>query len=86
MYGLRSSGVSPAPSTGAGSRWANGWAFQIISPMKKEPSAARMAVAQGTISRWRRRVMKRTPLEASESTQPQSSSEPSWLDHIAVSL
>jgi hypothetical protein len=57
MYGLRRSGVRPAPSCGAGSRWANGWALKIINPMKKEPRPARMAVAHGTISRWRRRVM-----------------------------
>ena len=54
--------------------------------MKNEPRAANTAVAQGTISRWRRRVMKRTPLEASERTQAQRSNDPSWLDHIAVSL
>jgi hypothetical protein len=60
--------------------------LKIISPTKKAPRPARIAVAQGTISRWRLRVMKRTALEASESTQAQSRSEPSWLDHIAVSL
>jgi hypothetical protein len=54
--------------------------------MKKEPIAASTAVAHGTISRWRRRVMKSTALETSESTHAQSSSDPSWLDHIAVSL
>jgi hypothetical protein len=60
--------------------------LKIISPMKKEPMAASTAVAQGTISRWRRREMKSTALEASDSTHAQSRSEPSWLDHIAVSL
>ena len=54
--------------------------------MKKAPIPISTAVAQGTISRCLRRVRKRTALEASDSTQAQSSSEPSWLDHIAVSL
>ena len=74
------------PSAGAGSRRSNGLAPNSISPVKKSPSPASTAVAQGTTSRWRLRVRYRTPLEAIESTHAQSSSEPPWLDHIAVSL
>ena len=47
---------------------------------------ASTAVAQGTTSRWRLRVMKRTAEEAIESTNAQSSSEPAWLPQSAVSL
>ena len=61
-------------------------ARKSIRQVKKSPSPASTAVAHGTTSRWRLRVRKRTPLAAIESTQAQSSSEPPWLDHIAVSL
>ena len=74
------------PSAGAGSRRSKGLAPNSISTVKKSPSPASTAVAHGTTSRWRWRVRYRTPLEAIESTQAQSSSEPPWLDHIAVSL
>ena len=54
--------------------------------MKKTASPPSTAVAHGTTSRWRLRVTNRTAEAAIESTQAQSSSEPAWLDHIAVSL
>jgi hypothetical protein len=47
---------------------------------------ARTAVAYGAISRWRWRVRCSTTLAKIDSTNPQSNSEPAWLDHIAVSL
>ena len=52
--------------------------------MKKVPRPISTAVAHGASSRCLLRVANRTADEASESTQAQSSSEPSWLDHIAV--
>jgi hypothetical protein len=58
----------------------------IISERKNAVTPASTAVAQGTMSRIRRRVTNRTTLEYTESSSAQSSSEPSWLDHIAVSL
>ena len=54
--------------------------------MKKTPRPISTAVAQGAISRCRRRVANSTAEEVSDSTQAQSRSEPSWLDHMAVSL
>ena len=54
--------------------------------MKKLATPASTAVAQGTISRSLPRVAQSASEEAIESTQAQSSSEPSWLDHIAASL
>ena len=57
-----------------------------ISPVKNTASPPRIAVAHGTSSRRRLRVANSTPDVASESTQAQSSSEPAWLDHIAVIL
>ena len=86
MYGLRSSGVSPAPSAGAGDSSEKGGAANSIRPMKNEPIPISTAVAHGTSSRWRRRVRYSTALAARDRTHAQSSSEPSWLDHIAVSL
>ena len=86
IAGWRSSGVSPTPSAGAGSRRSNGLAPKSISPQKNAPSPIRTAVAHGTISRWRSRVAKSTTEEAIDRTQAQSRSDPSWLDHIAVNL
>ena len=57
-----------------------------IRPMKKIITPPRTAVAHGTTSRCRLRVMKRTAEEAAESTKAQSSSDPAWLPHSAVSL
>ncbi len=54
--------------------------------MKKTPRPISTAVAQGAISRYLRLVANRTADEVSDSTHAHSSSEPSWLDHIAVSL
>ena len=54
--------------------------------MKKSAIPASTAVAQGTTSRWRLRVISSTALAAIDSTQAQRSSEPAWLPHIAVSL
>ncbi len=86
IAGCRSSGVSPTPSAGAGSSRANGLASNSIRPTKKAPSPISTAVAQGAISRYLLRVANRTAEEVSDSTQAHSRSEPSWLDHIAVSL
>ena len=47
---------------------------------------ASTAVAYGAMSRWRWRVRWSTTLEKIESTNAHRSSEPAWLDHIAVSL
>ena len=55
-----------------------------MRPVKKETSPARTPVAHGTISRWRRWVARSTTVEAIDSTHAHRSSEPSWLDHIAV--
>ena len=57
-----------------------------ISPVKKAAMPIITAVAQGTISRSLLRVASSDRLATIESTQAQSSSEPSWLDHIAASL
>jgi hypothetical protein len=54
--------------------------------VKKAPSPIRTAVAHGAISRCLWRVANRTADEVSDSTHAHSNSEPSWLDHIAVSL
>ena len=78
--------MSPTPSGGTGLRRANGLASASISPVKKTPRPISTAVAQGAISRCRRRVANSTADEVSDSTQAQSKSEPSWLDHMAVSL
>ena len=86
MLGWRSSGFRPTPSAGTGLRRANGFASNSIRPVKKAPRPISTAVAQGTSSRSLLRVANRTADEAIESTQAQSSSEPSWLDHIAASL
>jgi hypothetical protein len=54
--------------------------------VKNSAIPASTAVAQGTTSRWRFRVIRSTALAAIDSTQAHSSSEPAWLPHIAVSL
>jgi hypothetical protein len=89
IAGWRSSGIRPAPSAGAGSSRANGFASapaNSISPQKKAPNPISTAVAHGTTSRSRFRVAYRTAEEASDRTHAHSSSEPPWLDHIAVIL
>ena len=88
MLGCCSSGLRPTPSAGTGLSVAKGSTSgaNSIRPMKKAPMPIITAVAQGTTSRSLFRVANRAALEASESTQAQSSSEPSWLDHIAASL
>ncbi len=88
MLGCCSSGVRPIPSAGAGLRVANGSTpgANSIRPVKKEAIPIITAVAQGTSSRSLLRVTYRAAPAAIESTQAQSSSEPSWLDHIAASL
>src|SRR6266511_3889327 len=74
------------PSGGTGLRRANGLAPNSIRPVKNAPSPINTAVAQGAISRCLPRVAKSTAEEVSDSTHAHSSSDPSWLDHIAVSL
>ena len=86
IAGWRSSGSRPTPSGGTGLSRANGLASISISPVKKTPRPIRTAVAQGAISRCLLRVANSTADDVSESTHAQRSSEPSWLDHIAVSL
>ena len=86
IAGWRSSGSRPTPSGGAGLRRANGFASTSISPVKKAPNPMSTAVAHGASSRCLLRVANSTADEVSERTQAQSRSEPSWLDHIAVSL
>src|SRR5918999_1258174 len=76
IAGCRRSGLSPAPSSGAGSSRANGLGPNSISPQKKAASPASTAVAHGTSSRCLVRVRKSTIDEAIESTQAQRSSEP----------
>jgi hypothetical protein len=85
--------LSPTPSTGTGFAARNGNESapvlivpKIIRPVKKVASPPRTAVAHGTISRWRLRVTYSTADEASERTHAHRSSDPAWLDHIAVSL
>src|SRR5436190_15635097 len=86
IAGWRSSGSRPTPSGGAGESLTNGFASINMRPQKKVARPPRTAVAQGASSRWRFRVANSTAEEAIESTQAHRSSEPSWLDHIAVSL
>ncbi len=54
--------------------------------MKNAPRPISTAVAQGAISRCLFRVANSTAEEVSDRTQAHSSRDPSWLDHIAVSL
>ena len=54
--------------------------------MKKEAIPAITAVAQGTSSRSLSRVAWSASEATIERTQAHSSSEPSWLDHIAAIL
>jgi hypothetical protein len=54
--------------------------------VKKAATPIITAVAQGTRSRSRWRVAYSAAAAAIESTQAQSSSDPSWLDHIAAIL
>ena len=45
MLGLRSSGSSPAPSTGAGCVWSNGESKKTSSIVKKAPKPSSTLVA-----------------------------------------
>ena len=86
--GCWSSGFRPVPSTGTCDRVANGLTSppKSISPVKKTPMPSMIEVAHGTMSRSLWRVTTRATVETIESTQAQSSREPSWLDHMAVNL
>jgi hypothetical protein len=87
IAGWRSSGLSPFPSTGVWLSCANGFCpLSTISPRKKTAIPPSTAFAYGAMSRWRRRVAKRATLDITESRKTHRSREPSWLDHIAVSL
>ena len=57
-----------------------------ISPVKNTARPPRIAVAHGTSSRSFVRVIASTAEVAIESTHAHRSSEPAWLDHIAVNL
>ena len=65
---------------------SNGFSQPTISSRKKPATTASTAVAQGAISRSERRVRNSTALENSDSSGAHSSSEPSWVAHIAVTL
>src|SRR3954452_23234307 len=86
MLGCRSSGLSPAPSTGGFATCVNGLTLKTSRAQKNDASAPRTAVAQGTTSRWRWRFTTSTAAEKSDSSHTHRSSEPDWLDHMAVSL
>ena len=57
-----------------------------MSERKNVATTPRTAVAHGVMSRRRRRVASSTTLEYTDSRKAHRRSEPSWLDHIAVSL
>jgi hypothetical protein len=59
---------------------------RTIRPRKKTAMAASTAFAYGAIWRWRRRVENSATLAQIDSSVTHRSSEPSWLDHTAVSL
>jgi len=86
MLGCWSSGSSPAPFTGATRTVSNGLAANAASARKKPPRPSSTAVAYGAISRRRRRVRNRTALDQNDDSITQSSSDPCWEDHGAVSL
>ena len=64
----------------------NGFSQPTISSRKNAATTPRTAVAQGAISRSERRVRNRTMLVKIDSSSAHSSSEPSWVAHMAVTL
>ncbi len=84
IAGLRSSGSSPTPLSGAGAVVANGVAKNTSNDVKNVPKPSSTATAYGTTSRRRLRVRKTARLDQIESSQTQSSSEPSCEPHIAA--
>ena len=86
IAGWRSSGFRPAPSAGGLASVANGFSQPTISSRKKPATTPSTAVAQGAISRSERRVRNSTALENIDSSSAHSSSEPSCVAHMAVTL
>ena len=65
---------------------SKGFSQPTISSRKNAATTPSTAVAQGAMSRSVRRVRKSTALEKSDRSVAQSSSEPSWVAHSAVTL
>ena len=86
IAGWRSSGFRPAPSAGGLASVVNGFSHPTISSRKKAAITPSTAVAQGAMSRSERRVRNSTALEKIDISSAHSSSEPSWVAHIAVTL
>ena len=88
IAGWRSSGFRPRPSGGtiAALTLSNGLSQPTIRTRKKAATTPSTAVAQGVISRSELRVRNRTALENSDSSRTHSSSDPSWVDHMPVTL
>ncbi len=64
----------------------NGFSQPTMSSRKKPATMASTAVAQGAIWRSERRVRNSTALVNSDSSSAHSSSDPSWVAHMAVTL
>ena len=78
--------MSPAPSCGAAARVSKGFSQPSIRNRKKAATTPSTAVAHGAMSRSERRVRNSDALANSDSSVAQSSSEPSWVAHRAVTL
>jgi hypothetical protein len=76
--------LSPSPSAGAIATVSNGDAEKTMSDVKNAPKPSSTAWAYGVTSRRRRRTVKSTTLDHSDSSHTHSSSEPSCDDHAAA--